>query len=63
MARRKTELEKELEAQRQEVEEALNGTLEDTIRHAGPANALAWLGVALGSFLINLLLLVLVTGG
>lgn len=48
---------------RREVEEALNQTIEDTIRRHGPTNALAWTGVTVGAFLLNLGLLVLVTGG
>ena len=48
---------------RQELEDALNQTIEDTIRQDGPRNALAWLAVTLGAFLLNLGLLVLVSGG
>lgn len=51
------------ERRRREIEDALNQTIEDTIRKAGPMNALAWGGVAGGAFLLNLGLLVLVTGG
>lgn len=54
---------KELERQRKEIEQALNEQLVDTVRRAGPMNALAWLGVTLGAFAINLLMLVAVTGG
>lgn len=48
---------------RQELEQALEETIEDTIRSTGPMNALAWVAVAGGGFLLNLLILVLVTGG
>ncbi len=54
---------KNMEKRRKEVEKAVNETIEDTIRTAGPANAIAFLGVTLGAFVLNLLLLVLVTGG
>ncbi len=54
---------KELERQRKEIEQALNEQLVDTIRNAGPMNAVAWLGVTLGAFAVNRLLLVAVTGG
>ncbi|MBW3612500.1 MAG: hypothetical protein KY392_01410 [Chloroflexi bacterium] len=48
---------------RREIEEDLNQTIEDTIRTHGPINALAWLAVAGGGFLLNLGVLVWVTGG
>lgn len=51
------------EKRRKEIEDALNQTIEDTIRQAGPANAIAWFAVAGGAFLLNLLLLVVVSGG
>lgn len=51
------------EQRRREIEQALDEMIEDTITTAGPMNALAWLAVALGGFLLNLGLLVLVTGG
>lgn len=51
------------EKRRSEIEQALDETIEDTIATAGPMNALAWVAVALGGFLLNLGLLVLVTGG
>lgn len=51
------------EQRRKEVEDELNQTIEDTIRTHGPMNALAWLLVAGGAFLLNLGLLVLVSGG
>ncbi len=54
---------KNMEKRRKEVEKAVNETIEDTIRSAGPANTMAWIGVTLGAFVLNLLVLVLVTGG
>jgi hypothetical protein len=53
----------QLERDRKELEESLNATIEDTIRSAGPVNTLAWLAVVAGAFALNLLLLVLLTGG
>ena len=54
---------KSAEKRRKEIEKALNETIEDTIRSAGPANAAAWLAVTLGAFALNLLVLILVAGG
>lgn len=53
----------EMDRNRRELEQALTETIEDTIRSAGPINSLAWVAVVVGSFLLNLLLLVLVGGG
>lgn len=56
----------QLEAQekyRREMQGALENVIEDTIRSSAVPNTLAWVGVVLGSFLVNLGLLVLVTGG
>jgi hypothetical protein len=58
-----SELSKELEREKKEIEQALNESLEATIREAWLPNTLAWLAVTLGAFLLNLLLLVLVAGG
>ncbi len=54
---------KELEQEKKQREKALNETIEETIRQAWLPNTLAWVGVALGAFALNLLLLILVTGG
>ena len=54
---------KELQREKKQLEKALNETIEDTIRQAWLPNTLAWTAVALGSFLLNLLLLFLVSGG
>jgi len=51
------------EQYRKEMEGALEKMIEDTIRSSALPNTLAWVGVVLGSFLVNLGLLVLVTGG
>jgi hypothetical protein len=54
---------RELEQEKKQREKALNKTIEETIRQAWLPNTLAWVGVALGAFALNLLLLILVTGG
>ena len=51
------------EKYRKEMQGALEKMIEDTIRSSALPNTLAWVGVVLGSFLVNLGLLVLVTGG
>ena len=48
---------------REELQGALNGMIEDTIRRSALPNAIAFFGVVLGSFIVTLGLLVLVTGG
>ena len=58
-----SKIKQEMEENRRELEQAVNETIEETIRSAGPINSLAWTGVVVGSFLLNLLLLVLVAGG
>jgi hypothetical protein len=58
-----SELTKELEREKKELEHALNETIENTFKQAWLPNTLAWVIVALGGFLLNLLLLILVTGG
>ena len=54
---------KRVEERKKEVEEALNKTIEDTIKQAGPMNSLAWAGVTVGAFVLNLLVLFVITGG
>ncbi|HEX7197536.1 MAG TPA: hypothetical protein VF364_11980 [Candidatus Limnocylindria bacterium] len=51
------------EKYRNEMEGALEAMIEETIRSSAVPNTLAWLGVVLGAFLVNLALLVLVSGG
>jgi hypothetical protein len=48
---------------REELQGALEGMIEDTIRKSALPNAIAFIGVVVGSFLVTLGLLVLVTGG
>jgi hypothetical protein len=57
------ELSKQLEKEKQQLQKALDQTIEDTIRQAWLPNTVAWLAVAVGGFLLNLLLLVIVSGG
>jgi hypothetical protein len=57
-----TEFKDQLDRDRKELEAALSATTEDTIRTAGPVNSIAWLAVVIGAFVLNLLLLVLLTG-
>ena len=54
---------KSVQRHHKEVEKALDETIEDTIRNAGPTNALAWTGVTVGAFVLNLLVLVLISAG
>jgi hypothetical protein len=48
---------------RKQMEPALEKMIEDTIRDSALPNALAMVGVILGAFLLNLGVLILVTGG
>jgi hypothetical protein len=48
---------------REELQGALEGMIEDTIRSSALPNAIAFFGVVIGSFLLTLGLLVVVTGG
>lgn len=57
------ELNRALEADRKEIEGALDETLSQTIREAWVPNTIAWVAVVGGGFLLNLLLLLLVSGG
>ena len=52
-----------LKEDRQKIAKAVDETIEDTIRQAWLPNTAAWIGVVVGAFVLNLLLLVLVTGG
>lgn len=56
-------LDRELDQERKELQQSLDRTLETTIHQAWRTNTLVWLGVTLGAFAINLLVLILVTGG
>ena len=53
----------ELERQRKELEQALDEQIIDTMRSAALPNALAWVIVVGLSFVINLLVLVVISGG
>ena len=57
------DLDKLAEHYEQEMEDALNRTIEDEIRSGFAPNAIAWIVVVVGSFVINLAVLALVTGG
>jgi hypothetical protein len=52
-----------LEKHRKELEETLNETIVDTIRQSALPNTIAFVGVVVVSFVVNLLLLIAVTGG
>ena len=58
-----TKFKDQLDRDRKELEPAVAATTEETIRTSGPTNTIAWLAVVIGSFLLNLLLLMMVTGG
>jgi hypothetical protein len=53
----------ELDRQRKELEEALDEQIIETMRTAALPNAIAWVAVVIGSFAINLLLLMAISGG
>lgn len=52
-----------LKKHRKEFEETLNETIVDDIRQSALPNTLAFAGVVVVSFVINLLVLMAVTGG
>jgi hypothetical protein len=54
---------KQLEEEERELQGDLDELIEDTIRREAPKNAAIWLGVVLGSFVVVLAMLWLVTGG
>jgi hypothetical protein len=51
-----------LEKDREELQEALDRTIEDTIRQAWLPNTAGWVGVVVGAFVLNLVVLLAVTG-
>jgi hypothetical protein len=57
------ELLKQAHGYSQEVEGALNQMVEETIRQSAVANSLVWIGTVAGAFVLNLLLLFIVTCG
>jgi hypothetical protein len=54
---------RDLEKDRKALQQALDETIEDTIRQAWLPSTVGWLAVVLGAFALNLLVLVAVTGG
>jgi hypothetical protein len=56
------DLKSEMEREERKLEQALNETLEETIRTAWLPNTAAWLGVVVGGFLLNLVILVAIAG-
>jgi hypothetical protein len=54
---------KQLEKEERELQGDLDELIEDTIRQEAPKNAAIWLGAVLGSFVVVLAMLWLVTGG
>jgi hypothetical protein len=58
-----SEREKRMEQYRKEIQKDVDAAIEETMRTAALPNTLAWVGVVAGSFAINLLLLVGVSGG
>jgi hypothetical protein len=57
-----SKLEQELEREHQELQRSLDEDLEVTIREAWLRNTAIWLGVTLGAFALNLLVLLLIAG-
>jgi hypothetical protein len=53
----------ELDRQRKELDEALNEQIIETMRKSALPNAAAWALVVIGSFVINLLVLIAISGG
>ncbi len=53
----------ELDRQRKELDEALNEQIIETMRKAALPNAAAWAVVVIGSFVINLVVLIAISGG
>jgi hypothetical protein len=54
---------KDLEKEERDLQHELDELLADTIRQEWPRNAAIWLGVVIGSFAVNIGVLVLLTGG
>jgi hypothetical protein len=63
MSESTTGIDKDLDQERRELQQSLDETLEASIREAWLLNTAVWLGVTLGAFALNLLVLVVVTGG
>ena len=54
---------KRAEERNKEIEGEVNQMIEDTIKESWTPNTLAFLAVVVGSFVLNLLVLVLISGG
>ena len=54
---------KRAEERKKEIEGEVNQMIEDTIKESWAPNTLAFLGVVVGSFVLNLLVLLLISGG
>ena len=58
-----SELSKRAEKRRQEMQKDVDQMIEDTIRQSWAANTIAWVAVVGGAFVLNLLVLLLLSGG
>jgi pheromone shutdown protein TraB len=54
---------RDLEKDRNELQKALDETIEDTIRQSWLPNTVGWTAVVVGAFVLNLVVLMAVTGG
>jgi hypothetical protein len=54
---------KRAEERKKEIEGEVNQMIEDTIKESWAPNTLAFLAVVVGSFVLNLLVLLLISGG
>lgn len=54
---------KRAEERKKEIKGEVNQMIEDTIKDSWAPNTLAFLAVVLGSFVLNLLVLLLISGG
>lgn len=57
------ELRRALDEDREELASALEESIIETMREAWLPNTVAWIAVVIGAFVLNLLLLVAVSGG
>ena len=56
-------LSKRAEERKKEIEKSVNEMIEDTIKQSWAVNTLGWVAVVVGAFVLNLLLLLLISGG
>ena len=54
---------KRAEERKKEIEGEVNQIIEDTIKESWAPNTVAFLAVVVGSFVLNLLVLLLISGG